>query len=52
MKQIFASADFGLLGLILFFVFFSLITLWTLRPNAKNKYKDLGNIPLKENENE
>ncbi|MAZ75687.1 MAG: hypothetical protein CMH31_00110 [Micavibrio sp.] len=50
MKQIFASADYGLLGLILFFMFFIFITLWTFRPSAKKKYKDIGNIPLKENE--
>lgn len=50
MKQIFASADYGLIGLIFFFVFFCAITLWTLRPWAKKTYKNHGNIPLQENE--
>ena len=50
MKQIFASADFGLVGLIFFFVFFCGVTLWTLRPGAKKLYQDRGNIPLRENE--
>lgn len=50
MKQIFASADFGLIGLLFFFVFFCAITLWTLRPGAKKTYQDHGNIPLQENE--
>ena len=50
MKEVFASASFGLIGLIFFFVFFSVVTLWTFRPGAKNTYKELGNIPLQENE--
>lgn len=50
MKEIFASADYGLVGLLFFFVFFALVTLWTLRPSAKNTYKNYGNIPLQENE--
>ena len=50
MKELFASAGFGLVGLIFFFVFFSAVTLWTFRPGAKDKYMKLGNIPLQENE--
>ena len=50
MKQIFASADFGLVGLVFFFGFFCVAVLWTFRPGAKKLYKDHGNIPLKENE--
>lgn len=50
MKEIFASGGYGLLGLLFFFTFFTVVTLWTLRPGAKNKYKDHGNIPLKDNE--
>ncbi|MGH1377937.1 MAG: cbb3-type cytochrome c oxidase subunit 3 [Alphaproteobacteria bacterium] len=50
MKQIFASADFGLVGLIFFFVFFCGILLWTLRPGAKKTYKEHGNIPFQEGE--
>lgn len=50
MKQIVASADAGLIGLLFFFVFFVAITAWTFRPGAKKNYKDHGDIPLKENE--
>lgn len=50
MKQIFASADYGLIGLLFFFVFFCAITIWTLRPSAKKNYQNHGNIPLRENE--
>ncbi len=50
MKQIFASADFGFVGLMFFFAFFTIVVLWTFRPGAKNKYKDHGDIPLKEND--
>ena len=50
MKEIFASADYGLVGLLFFFAFFTLVTLWTLRPGAKKEYQDHGNIPLQENE--
>jgi len=48
MKEIFASGGYGLIGLLFFFAFFTLITIWTLRPNAKNKYEDHANIPLNE----
>lgn len=48
MKEMFANADHGLVGLLFFFAFFVVVTLWTLRPWAKNKYKDHGNIPLEE----
>ena len=50
MKELFASANYGLIGLIFFFVFFSLVVLWTFRPNAKNKYNKYAHIPLEENE--
>ena len=50
MKQFFASADYGLTGLIFFFVFFTVVAFWTFRPGAKKIYQDRGNIPLKENE--
>lgn len=50
MKQLFASADAGLIGLIFFFVFFCAVVLWTFRPGAKNKYKKHGQLPLEEND--
>lgn len=48
MKELFANADVGTFGLILFFVFFCVVVAWTLRPSAKSKYKEFGEIPLKE----
>lgn len=50
MKHFFADPDLGLIGLLFFFTFFCCVTLWTFRPGAKKTYKDLGNIPLQENE--
>ena len=50
MKEIFASSDYGLIGLLFFFIFFSLVTLWTFRPNAKGQYNKHAHIPLEENE--
>ena len=50
MKQIFASADYGLVGLLFFFVFFAVVALWTFRPSAKDMYKKYAHIPLEENE--
>ncbi len=50
MKEIFASSDYGLIGLLFFFFVFCAITIWTLRPGAKKTYEKQGNIPLQENE--
>lgn len=52
MKEIFASADFGLIGLLFFFIFFCGVTLWTFRPSAKKDYQAQANIPLKTNNRE
>ena len=50
MKQFFASADAGLIGLIFFFVFFCGVALWTYRPGAKKAYQNHADIPLKESQ--
>lgn len=55
MKELFASADMGLAGLIFFFLFFCAAALWTFRPGAKGRYQKHGQIPLNDdrtNENE
>lgn len=49
MKAIFASADFGLVGLLFFFVFFCIAALWTFRPSAKKRYEENAQIPLDTN---
>jgi cbb3-type cytochrome oxidase subunit 3 len=46
MKEIFASADAGLVGLLIFFAFFAIVTAWTFRPGAKQHYQNYGQIPL------
>ncbi len=48
MKEIFASAAFGLAGLLIFFIFFMLLLLWLYRPGMKDKFKEHGNIPLED----
>lgn len=48
MKELFASPDMGLAGLIFFFIFFCAAALWTFRPGAKTRYQKYGNIPLNE----
>lgn len=46
MKQLFASADFGLFGLLFFFVIFLGVALWTYSPSRKKDIEALKNIPL------
>ena len=46
MKELFASANYGLIGLLFFFTFFCVVVLWTFRPGAKKKYDAHANIPL------
>lgn len=52
MKELFASGEFGLFGLLFFFVFFCGVTLWTFRPKAKKTYAEHSKIPLKEGQGE
>lgn len=46
MKELFANHDAGLIGLLFFFTFFCVATVWTFRPGAKKIYSERGNIPL------
>ncbi|MCB1531963.1 MAG: CcoQ/FixQ family Cbb3-type cytochrome c oxidase assembly chaperone [Alphaproteobacteria bacterium] len=48
MKEFFASANAGLIGLLFFFVFFIGVVVWVMRPGSKEKYKEDAQIPLKE----
>lgn len=48
MKQLFANADVGMAGLILFFVLFLCILAWLFRPGAQAAYKQHSEIPLRE----
>lgn len=48
MKEIFASADAGLIGLLFFFVFFIAVVVWVFRPGSKKRYDQDAHIPLKE----
>ncbi len=46
MKALFASADFGLIGLIFFFLVFSGIALWAYLPKNRDRIEALKHIPL------
>lgn len=50
MKSIFASTDFGLIGLLFFFIVFVGIALWTYHPKRKKSIEALKDIPLREEE--
>jgi len=48
MKEFFADPSLGLMGLMVFFVFFCAMLAWVFRPGSKKHYVDQGNIPLQE----
>lgn len=48
MKESFASADIGTIGLLFFFIFFSAIAIWVYFISDKKKIEDLKNIPLRD----
>ena len=52
MKSLFASAEFGLVGLLLFFAFFTAMLVWLFIPGTKDKFKGYGHIPLKDDHDE
>jgi len=51
MKEMFANADIGIIGLIIFFILFCCVVVWTLRPSARQNYKKYGEIPIREERN-
>lgn len=48
MKSLFASADFGMVGLVLFFTLFLGVLVWLFWPGKTQKFKEHGTIPLKD----
>lgn len=48
MKALFASSDFGLIGLLFFFCMFVGIAIWAYIPGRKNILEELKNIPLRD----
>lgn len=48
MKQIFASADAGLIGLLFFFAIFVGVLVYVFWPGSKDKFKKYGDIPLED----
>lgn len=52
MKELYADPIVGIIGLLFFFVLFSGILIWLFRPGAKEKFKDYGNIPLRNDSDE
>tara|TARA_R110002072_G_scaffold98771_7_gene217269 strand:+ start:943 stop:1098 length:156 start_codon:yes stop_codon:yes gene_type:complete len=46
-------ADYaGIIGLLIFCIFFAVMLFWVFRPGSKAAYSNHANIPLKEGENE
>lgn len=52
MKEVFANSTAGMIGLLFFFFLFVGILIWLYHPGAKEKFKEHGNIPLKDEHNE
>ncbi|MFW0777894.1 MAG: cbb3-type cytochrome oxidase subunit 3 [Rickettsiales bacterium] len=52
MKQLFASADAGLIGLLFFFAVFVGIAVWAFRPSNKKQIESHKYIPLAEESHE
>jgi cbb3-type cytochrome oxidase subunit 3 len=50
MKALYASADYGLIGLLFFFLVFVGIAWWTYQPKRKHSIEAYKNIPLHEDE--
>lgn len=48
MKEIFANAEVGLIGLAIFIALFAIVLAWVLQPGAKDHFKKFGDIPLKD----
>lgn len=46
----YVSANAGVIGLLVFIVFFTVMFLWTFRPGSKTLSKDHSKIPFEENE--
>lgn len=52
MKSLFASTEYGMLGLLIFMTLFAGILVWLFLPGAKEKFKKHGEIPLKDDKND
>ena len=52
MKELFASSNYALVSLVLFFTLFVGILIWVLRPGSSAEFEKHANIPLKDNEND
>jgi cbb3-type cytochrome oxidase subunit 3 len=48
MKEIYANAEVGFIGLAIFIALFSVVLFWVLKPGAKEHFKKFGEIPLKD----
>lgn len=50
MKELYASADYGLVGLLFFFTFFVGVAVWAYTPRRKKQIEALKYIPLNEDD--
>ncbi|MEZ5690882.1 MAG: cbb3-type cytochrome c oxidase subunit 3 [Rickettsiales bacterium] len=46
MKEMFASANAGIIGLLFFFILFSAILVWAYSPSRRQDIEKLKNIPF------
>lgn len=52
MKDAFANAQFGMIGLFFFLGFFLCVLVWLIRPGAKKTLEEHRFIPLKDDDDE
>lgn len=52
MKELFASVDAGLTGLLFFFFVFMVVAVWAFHPKHKQRIESHKYIPLAEESNE
>ena len=48
MKELYANAEMGMIGLLFFFTFFVGVAIWAYLPHNKKKIEAYKNIPLSE----
>lgn len=48
MKELYASTEMGVIGLLFFFIFFVGVAVWAYLPANKKKIEAYKNIPLSE----
>ena len=50
MKELFASADAGIISLLFFFIFFTVIAVWAYRPSNREQMEAWGRLPFEDDQ--